>query len=142
MPLLALTIGYGGRAWLGNVPWLPYAYAAVFVAFGMFGAGSGIGGMNYLLDLAPFDQRSLYVGFTNTLFGLASFAASVGGLIVEWAGYSAVMVLSAGFYIIAIFLASLLIEPRRRTVTGERQEAQRCCCCPCPVAEGIVGEMD
>ncbi len=141
MPLLALTIGYGGRAWLGDVSWLPYAYAAVFVAFGMFGAGSGIGGMNYLLDLAPFDQRSLYVGFTNTLFGLASFAASAGGLIVEWAGYSAVMLLSAGCYVAAIFLASLLIEPRRRAAPGKRREAQSCCR-PCPVAEGIVGEMD
>jgi MFS family permease len=112
MPLVALLIGFWGR--ISPVSWGLQSglFALVFVASGAFGAGSAIGNMSYLLDIAPSQQRSLYLGFTNTLLGIGIFTASLGGLIVDWAGFNTLLVISAGFYLVAILLAFFMIEPR------------------------------
>lgn len=112
MPLLALLLGGSVTANPRLATALSYLYMAVFVASGAFAAGSGIGNMNYLLDIAPPEQRSLYLGFTNTLFGIAFFASGLGGLIVDLAGFTVLMILAAAFYGAAFVFSLRMIEPR------------------------------
>ena len=112
MPLTALGIGLLGSSTLAVGPWLPWAYALVFVVSGAFAAASGIARTGYLLDVAPSAQRSLYLGFSNSLLGVIRFAALASGLIVDWAGFSVLMAMSAGFYGLAFVLALAMPEPR------------------------------
>ncbi len=112
MPLLALLLGGLVTAHSGLAPAFSYLYIAVFVASGAFSAGSGIGNMNYLLDIAPPEQRSLYLGFTNTLFGIAFFASGLGGLIVDLAGFTVLMLLAVLFYGAALAFSLRMAEPR------------------------------
>jgi predicted MFS family arabinose efflux permease len=113
VPLSALGIGWIGRAMPDTLPWLSYAFAIVFVGLGAFGNGAGIASINYLLDIAPPAQKPLYLGFTNTLMGIGMFTTALGGLIVDWAGFDAVMIIAAGFYVVAIGLSLFMIEPRK-----------------------------
>ena len=112
MPLIALGIGLLGKGMPVAVPWLSWAYALVFATSGAFVAGSNIARTGYLLDVAPPARRSLYLGFTNTLLGMAQFAALASGLIVDWAGFAVLMILSACLYGLALVLSFTMAEPR------------------------------
>ena len=119
MPLLAISIGALGSGSLQAAGWLAGLYTLVFVASGAYATGSAIGNMGYLLDIAPPAQRPLYLGFTNTVFGIGIFTSSLGGLIVDWAGFATVLALSAGFYGLALFFSLLMSEPRRSGAHAE-----------------------
>jgi predicted MFS family arabinose efflux permease len=111
MPLIALGIGLLGRD--STAPWLPWSYALVFIASGASVAGSAIARTGYLLDVAPAAQRPLYLGFTNTVFGLVRFGSLVSGLIVDRIGFGALFVVSASFYGLALLLSlTTMAEPR------------------------------
>ncbi len=112
IPLLALIMGGVAHSSPSSLTWLAYPFTLVFVASGAFSSGSAIGNMNYLLDLAPSDQRALYLGFTNTLFGIGILTSSLGGLIVDWAGFATVMGLALCFYGVAVVFSLALSEPR------------------------------
>ena len=112
LPLLALLLGGWATRVPGAIPWLTYAYATIFVVGGAVRASSIIGYTEYLLDLAPAPQRTLYLGFTSTVLGLGTFSAMLGGPIVDLAGYPAVMVFAALFYGLALALSLSLAEPR------------------------------
>jgi len=111
-PILALVFGWLHSAAPASTVWLSYAFALVFLAAGMFGPGSAMGLTNYLLDVAPDEQRPLYLAFTNTLFGLARFAGVLGGLIVDWVGFNVLFGAAATFYLTAFVLSLTLAEPR------------------------------
>ena len=112
MPLVALGVG-AMHELTDGMPWAGYLFTLVFVAAGAFGTGSAIGNMNYLLDIAPPRRRPLYLGFTNTLFGIGIFTSALGGVIAEWAGFTALMVIAAVLYSIALMLSSFMDELRR-----------------------------
>ncbi len=108
-PLLALLVFFAG-AGLGQLE--PWAYALVFVAVGV-GQSSGIlGFINYVLELAPPQDRVTYVGLTNTLSGVLLFAPFIGAAAIQTVSYVGMFVL-----VIALLAASLLVavtlgEPR------------------------------
>lgn len=85
-PLVALTVGVLA---LGT-----WAYLLVFILSSVALQGFNLGHTNHLLNLAPPDARSRYIGTLNTLVGMALFAPVLGGLLADAAGYSAVFVLS------------------------------------------------
>ena len=112
IPLLALattaarqTPGLAGG-------WLAHGYTLLFVALGAFRAGSGLANSNYLLDLAPPGEQPLYLGFTNTISGLGMLAGVFGGLVVDWAGFAPLMLISAAAYGVAVVCSAQMIEPR------------------------------
>ncbi len=111
-PLLVLGLGWIHRTAPGSGPWLSYAFALVFLTAGTYSSGSGIGLINYLLDIAPAEKRPLYLAFNNTLFGLARFLAMASGLIVDWAGYEVLLVIGVVFYCAALVLTRAMAEPR------------------------------
>ena len=81
-----------------------------------------IGNMNFLLEIAPADDRSIYIGFTNTIMGIALLASSVGGLIVDLVGFTVLFSLALAFYALALFLTLSLHEPRLITTKTQRRE--------------------
>ncbi|ABF45364.1 major facilitator superfamily MFS_1 [Deinococcus geothermalis DSM 11300] len=86
-PLLALAVG---------ALHLPAGvYLLVFILSSVALQGFNLGHTNHLLNLAPPEARSRYIGTLNTLVGAALFAPVFGGLLADAAGYRAVFVLSA-----------------------------------------------
>jgi MFS family permease len=71
-----------------------------------------IGNLNFLLEIAPPDDRPLYIGFTNTIVGVALLVSSVGGLIVDLVGFTVIFSLALAFYALALTLTLRLQEPR------------------------------
>ncbi|MGC9469422.1 MAG: MFS transporter [Anaerolineae bacterium] len=118
-PVLVLAMGQLNRVAGPEVStWLSYAFAAVFFTAGAYASGSGIGITNYLLDIAPDAQRPVYLAFTNTLFGLARFTGVASGLLVDWVGFNALLLLSAAFAAFALLLSFTMVEPRSDLGTG------------------------
>ena len=109
-PVLVLVLGWLHGAVPGSASWVTYAFALVFLAAGIFGPGSGIGLINYLLDVAPEEERPLYLAFNNTLFGLARFTGALGGLIVDWLGFDVMMVVTTGCYLAALAGSFRLVD--------------------------------
>lgn len=116
MPVTALLIGALANQMPQHAASLSYAYTIVFVASGAFGAGTMIGNTGYLLGIAPPEQRPLYLGFASTVLGLAFFVTFLGGVIVDWGGFAPLLMLAAGFYILALLLSFKMVEPRESEI--------------------------
>ena len=112
IPLTALSIGPLADMWPGLGELAPSLFALVFVLSGGYKSGAMIGSLNFLLEIAPPDDRPIYIGFTNTILGIALLASSVGGLIVDITGFSVLFSLALAFYAVAFFLTLGLQEPR------------------------------
>jgi MFS family permease len=71
---------------------------AVAAAFFCLGLGDGsimLGYINYVLEIAPPEQRPVYVGLTNTLVGVMVLFPFIGGTLADWGGYPLVFGLAA-----------------------------------------------
>ena len=112
MPLAALFIPLLVGWQPSMAAYVPSAFAIVFALSTIFQMGLMIGYHNYLLDIAPAEDRPLYIGLANTLTGLTMLASAVGGLIVDLAGLAVLFWVAAAFYAGALLLAGRLREPR------------------------------
>jgi Na+/melibiose symporter-like transporter len=74
----------------------------VFVLYAVRESGIGVASHSLLLDIAPPGERSLYVGFTNTLMGVVLLATGVSGLIVAGLGYVTLFVVTAAAHVLAL----------------------------------------
>lgn len=89
-----------------------YLFVPVFALMGLYDTGVGIGAVNLTLEIAPGDDRAIYVGLTNTVLGIAYLSTASGGLIVDRAGYQGVFVLALAFLLVASWALSRIREPR------------------------------
>jgi MFS family permease len=112
IPLIAMSIVPLADLLPGLREFTPGLFALVFVLSGGAKSGVMIGNMNFLLEIAPADDRSIYIGFTNTVMGIALLASSVGGLIVDLVGFTVLFSLALAFYALALLLTFRLQEPR------------------------------
>jgi hypothetical protein len=88
----------------------------VFVFVGLHTTASGIGNINYTLELGSKSERPLYVGFANGVAGLVLFAAPVAGAIVDWLGFVPLFIFALGCGLVAVALSVTLQEPRMMTI--------------------------
>ena len=88
-------------------------FVSVFILSGAHQTAAFIGSANYLLELAPADKRAIYIGFTNTIIGLAIFTSPLGGAIVDWLGFEPLFTFSLVCSLIAVLFALGLEEPRK-----------------------------
>lgn len=95
---------------------LGYLFGVVFALLGSYTAGARIGNINFLLEISPAAERPIYLGFTNTLLGMTLLASTVGGVIVEVAGFGILFSFTLAFYALAIGLSLTLREPREKIV--------------------------
>jgi hypothetical protein len=69
-------------------------------------------GSNFLLELVPEGERSLYLGLSNTLTGVVVLVSGLGGLVVDALGFAGLFAVSLGLCLAGYVLASGLPEPR------------------------------
>jgi MFS family permease len=79
---------------------------------GLYETGIGIGAINLLLEIAPGDDRAIYVGLTNTILGVAYISTITSGLLVDRLGYQGVFAIAALFLIVGWWALSRIREPR------------------------------
>jgi len=110
--ITALVLAMVVSAFHFEGPWLPYLALPLFFIDGAVIPSYIMGGSNYLIELVPEEERTVYTGLTNTSLGVIILTTSVGGLIVDLVGFSALFTAAAGFYILGFLLAGDLPEPR------------------------------
>ncbi|MBM4425292.1 MAG: MFS transporter [Chloroflexi bacterium] len=74
----------------------------VFAAAGIRESGIGVSGQSLLLDIAPPSERSLYLGFTNTLLGVILLSTGLGGVIVETLGFLSLLMITLAAHLFAL----------------------------------------
>lgn len=62
---------------------------------GMSSDGTGIAGMTFLLEVAPPEQRPLYMGLANTLLGIGAIVPIIGGVLINQLGYTGTYCIAA-----------------------------------------------
>ena len=112
MPLVALATK-PAMLLLGapQAQWSLY-YVAVFVLWGLFESGVGVGAANLLLDFAPPRDRVTYIGLTNSVLGVALLSTSLGGALVDLIGISSVFLISLGCIAASLVAFYKMREPR------------------------------
>lgn len=112
MPLIAFTFGL-----LPASPLLEAPFGLLFLFYGAGRTAGNIAFQTYLLEIAPPQERSLYIGFTNTVLGVATFIPAVGGILLDLFGFTPLFVISLLIGAAGLVLARGLIEPRRVTLS-------------------------
>ena len=79
---------------------------------GMSADGVGIASMTYLLEVAPPEQRPLYMGLANTILGVGAVIPIIGGVLVNQCGYSFTFIFAALWSLGAIALSGTLRSPQ------------------------------
>jgi hypothetical protein len=82
----------------------------IYILYSIRGTGLNISGNALLLDISPGEDRSLYIGFTNTLLGLITIFNGLSGFLVDWFGFSSLFCL-----ITVMHLAALLAGTKIRS---------------------------
>jgi MFS family permease len=95
---------------------LAWGYGLVFLFMSVSMSSMMPGWMGYVLEHAPERERPVYVGLTNTLNGIATLFATVGGLILQWTGdnYALLFGSTLAGLLFAWPLPFTLPEPRHR----------------------------
>lgn len=109
LPLLALLFGF-----LPIGPALALPFGALFLLNGIARPAANIAYPSYLLELAPAPERPLYISFTNTILGIATFVPVIGGTLLDLFGFRALFVIALSVSLIAWWLARGLREPRQK----------------------------
>ncbi|HUS17111.1 MAG TPA: MFS transporter [Chloroflexia bacterium] len=115
VPILALalvvSLARAGPAWAQQAPLI---FSTVFILSG-FASGAGpILNNNLLLTIAPAAERPLYIGFLNTVLGIATLVPILGGTLVDRFGYTPVFVFSALLAACAFLVGGKLTVQRAR----------------------------
>ena len=110
--LLALALVGGVGILTPQGGWLPYLALPIFFLDGAVWPAQALIGSNFLLELVPDAERPLYLGFSNTLVGVAVLVAGLGGLLVDAVGFAGLFTVSLGLGLITYVLALGLPEPR------------------------------
>lgn len=113
-PLLALAIALSGQS---VISLLSRAYIWIYICIGLADNLMMLGYLNYVYDVSPTEQRSIYMGLFNTVASIGMLGPIVAGWVVSWASYAALFavsfVLGAGALALAfrLPLARNLTEP-------------------------------
>lgn len=110
--LLALALVAGVALLRPQGPWLPYLVLPLFFLDGAMRPVATLTGSNFLLELVPDGERSLYLGLSNTMMGVTVLLSGLGGLVVDAAGFGGLFGLALGLYAAAYVLTTGLPEPR------------------------------
>ncbi|MEW6243340.1 MAG: MFS transporter [Bacillota bacterium] len=84
----------------------------VFACLGIFGSGSWMGFVNYIIDCTPEDRRPTYLGAVNTIIAPTTLLPVVGGVIVRRFGYVSLFAITAALLFAAVLWGRRLKEPR------------------------------
>jgi MFS family permease len=115
-PLLALLMRpIGHLAGASTV----YVYSLIFLAIGALNSSYMSGFMNFVLELAPSEERATYIALTNTLCGVLLVVPFLGGWLLQATSYPVLYAVTAGSVAFALLLTFRLDEPRQNTGEAE-----------------------
>jgi MFS family permease len=83
IPLLAIAFGA-----FGSGDSVAIAFSLIFSVYGIARTAANVAFPTYLLNLAPPAERTLYIGLTNTLLGIATFIPIIGGTLLDLFGFT------------------------------------------------------
>ncbi len=120
IPLLAAA---GWLGWVVNIPGVSgftsafggaasVPFALVFVFSGFATSASGIINNNVMLNIAPPERRSEYIGYLNTILGVVTFIPVIGGLLIDWFGFVPVFMVAGALALGATLSAMGLSNER------------------------------
>src|SRR5574341_287169 len=110
-PLLALVVIFSGEK---VAVMLSNAYLWVYICVGLVGNILFLGYLNYVLDIAPANQRPLYAGITNTIGSVGLLSGVLGGWLLEHTSYTVLFSTTLALGLIAALMAFRL--PRARPI--------------------------
>ncbi len=90
--------------------WGPDSFVVIFVLIGFVMSGRRVGFEPYLLDLAPEEKRTLYLGMNGTLNFSKVLLPVLGGVFIDLFGFHITFLLVTGVMLLAFFL---LGEPKK-----------------------------
>jgi hypothetical protein len=84
----------------GTIPslWL----IPVFILSGIRESTQGVAGQSLLLEIAPLSERTLYLGFTNTLLGIILLSTGLSGIVVQSFGLLTLLTIAILAHIVAL----------------------------------------
>lgn len=117
--LFAMGLAWAAQAgWLATLPFPPHVAAyPLFLLRGLFNPVGGIAGQNLLLEIAPKDDRTLYVGFANTLMGVVLLLSSLAGGLMDLLGIQTLFAFSVVMNLLAFLLFGKVRGRRRDAIT-------------------------
>jgi len=89
----------------------------VFLATGVSGTSSAaifVGYTNFMIDYTDPERRPAYLGLGNTLVGPIALTGMLGGWLLQQTSYVTLFACTAGFLLLAQFMAWRLPDPARR----------------------------
>lgn len=110
MAVVAGLLAAEGLGWLAGGA-VASGILPAFALAGVRDSGLGIAGQPLLLEVAPADQRSLYLGTTNTLLGVVLLTTGLSGLVVQAFGFAALTALTLTAHLVGFWLAVRLARP-------------------------------
>jgi MFS family permease len=96
-----------------------YVYSLIFVAIGALNSSFMPGFLNFVLELAPSEERPTYIALTNTLCGVLLVVPFLGGWLLQATSYPILFTAAAGGVALALVLTFRLEEPRQNTGEAE-----------------------
>jgi MFS family permease len=90
-----------------------YVYSLIFLAIGALNSSFMPGFMNFVLELAPPEERPTYIALTNTLCGSLLVVPFLGGWLLQATSYPVLFAATVGGVAIALILTFRLEEPRQ-----------------------------
>ncbi len=92
-------------------------YPIVFSLAAAVDAGTGIGGLTYLIEISPEHDRVTYIGLFNSLMALPCFLTAAAGLLLDLTGYGYLYGIVLAISIWSLFATSKLEHIRKRQPT-------------------------
>ena len=93
-----------------------HLFALSFFLLGATASGLWVGFINYLLEIAPDDQRPLYLGFLNSLVALTLLLPILGGTILQLTSYQFFFGVVFALALLSVFLAYRLYRSQSKTI--------------------------
>ncbi|MBI5032737.1 MAG: MFS transporter [Chloroflexi bacterium] len=112
--LLALPIIALGFGIIPDGASLALPFGILYFISGIARPAANIAYPSYLLEIAPAGERPLYISFTNTILGIATFVPVVGGILLDLFGFRVVFLIALVISLIAWLLARGMTEPRTK----------------------------
>lgn len=115
IPLLALAFGAFAQGETAA-----FAFSVIFIVYGVGRTSANIAFPTLLLNLAPPEQRTLYIGFTNTVLGVATFIPVIGGMLLDLFSFTALFLITFLAAMCGLGLAIGLVRAHPPTRANEQ----------------------
>lgn len=92
-----------------------WTFGLIFFFSAAVDSGSGIGGINYALEIVPEGERPTYIGLMHSMLAGALIIAAITGSLSDVIGYVGLFTVTGIVAVIALIIAIRMPEPRRST---------------------------